>query len=63
MRLQLLSDLHMETQSFHPEPAADAEVLVLAGDIDTTWRGLARFRDWPVIRRTVRSAESRTRRS
>ena len=48
MRLQLLSDLHMETEAFNPEPAADAEVLVLAGDIDTTWQGLARFRDWPV---------------
>jgi hypothetical protein len=48
MRLQLLSDLHLETESFEPEPAAGAELLVLAGDIDSTWQGLARFADWPV---------------
>ena len=47
MRLQLLSDLHLETESFEPEPAAGAELLVLAGDIDSRWDGLDLFRDWP----------------
>jgi DNA repair exonuclease SbcCD nuclease subunit len=48
MRLQLLSDLHLESEPFDPEPAANAEVLVLGGDIDSSWAGLSRFRDWPV---------------
>jgi Calcineurin-like phosphoesterase len=48
MRLQLLSDLHLETESFDPEPAPGAELLVLAGDIDSRWDGLARFAGWPV---------------
>ncbi|MBN8488015.1 MAG: metallophosphoesterase [Burkholderiales bacterium] len=48
MRLQLLSDLHLETESFEPQPAPGAELLVLAGDIDSRWEGLARFADWPV---------------
>jgi len=48
MRLQLLSDLHLETEVFEPEPASDAELLVLAGDIDSTWAGLEKFRGWPV---------------
>ncbi len=48
MRLQLLSDLHLETEVFEPTPAPDAELLVLAGDIDSTWAGLEKFRDWPV---------------
>jgi hypothetical protein len=48
MRLQLLSDLHLETEVFDPEPAPSAELLVLAGDIDSTWAGLERFRGWPV---------------
>lgn len=48
MRLQLLSDLHLETEHFEPQPAAGAELLVLAGDIDSRWGGLAQFRDWPV---------------
>jgi len=48
MRLQLLSDLHLETEVFEPEPAPGAELLVLAGDIDSTWAGLERFRGWPV---------------
>ena len=47
MRLQLLSDLHLETESYDPEPAPDAELLVLAGDIDAGWDALARFRGWP----------------
>ena len=48
MKLQLLSDLHLETEAFDPAPAPGAEVLVLAGDIDASWRGLQRFAGWPV---------------
>ena len=48
MRLQLLSDLHLETESFDPIPAPDAELLVLAGDVDSGWGGLQKFRGWPV---------------
>ena len=48
MRLQLLSDLHLETEDVAPQAAADAELLVLAGDIDSRWIGLELFRDWPV---------------
>ena len=48
MKLQILSDLHLETEVFDPEPAAGAELLVLAGDIDSTWAGLQRFAGWPV---------------
>jgi hypothetical protein len=48
MRLQVLSDLHLETEGYSPVPAPQAELLVLAGDIDSTWRGLERFRGWPV---------------
>lgn len=48
MKLQLLSDLHLETEAFDPQPAPGAELLVLAGDIDTTWAGFSRFAGWPV---------------
>ena len=48
MRLQVLSDLHLETEAFDPAPAPGAELLVLAGDIDSSWAGLERFRGWPV---------------
>ncbi len=48
MRLQLLSDLHLETEDFDPQPGAGAELLVLAGDIDATWAGYQRFAGWPV---------------
>lgn len=48
MKLQLLSDLHLETEAFDPEPAPGADLLVLAGDIDAGWQGLARFAGWPV---------------
>jgi hypothetical protein len=47
MRLQILSDLHLETESFDPEPAPGAELLVLAGDIDRGWQALSRFAGWP----------------
>ena len=48
MKLQLLSDLHLETENFEPAPLAGAEVLVLAGDIDATWAAYSRFVGWPV---------------
>lgn len=61
MKIQLLSDLHLETQPhFVPTPAPGADVLVLAGDIGSYQRGsalaalgdadfgLGRFAGWPV---------------
>lgn len=40
MNIQLLSDLHLETQpDFMPEPAPNADLLVLAGDIGSYQRG------------------------
>jgi predicted phosphodiesterase len=48
VKLQLLSDLHLETEAFDPQPAPGAELLVLAGDIDATWAGFERFAGWPV---------------
>jgi hypothetical protein len=48
VRLQLISDLHLETEDFQPEPAPGAEALVLAGDVDSGWAGLRRFAGWPV---------------
>ncbi len=48
MQLQVLSDLHLETEAFDPEPAPGADVLVLAGDIDSNWTAYERFAGWPV---------------
>jgi predicted phosphodiesterase len=48
MRLQLLSDLHLETETIRPAPAPGAELLVLGGDIDVAWDGLEQFAGWPV---------------
>ena len=48
MKLQLLSDLHLETEAFQATPASGAEVLVVAGDVDSSWRGLEQFGGWPV---------------
>lgn len=48
MRIQILSDLHLETESYQPQPAPGAELLVLAGDVDSTWAGMELFRGWPV---------------
>jgi len=48
LKLQLLSDLHLETESVEPAPAPGAELLVLAGDIDATWAGYEAFAGWPV---------------
>lgn len=57
MKIQLLSDLHLEAHPhFQPEPAAGADVLVLAGDIGSYQQGgqlsdedfgLARFSPLP----------------
>ena len=48
MKFQLLSDLHLETETFDPSPAPGAEALVLGGDIDSTWAAYERFAGWPV---------------
>jgi hypothetical protein len=48
MRIQLLSDLHLESEACEPQPAPGADLLVLAGDIDSTWFGYERFAGWPV---------------
>ena len=48
MKIQLLSDLHLETEAFDPLPHPDADLLVLAGDIDSSWNALERFAGWPV---------------
>lgn len=48
MRLQIYSDLHLETEVFEPQPVAGADLLVLAGDIDSRWLALERFANWPV---------------
>ena len=48
MKIQVLSDLHLETETFDPQPAPGAELLVLAGDIDSRWTALERFRGWPL---------------
>jgi len=57
MKIQLLSDLHLEAHPhFHPEPAPGADVLVLAGDVGSYQQGsqlcdqdfgLARFSPLP----------------
>lgn len=48
MKLQLLSDLHLETEDYTPRAAPGADLLVVAGDVDSTWRGLDLFANWPV---------------
>jgi predicted phosphodiesterase len=48
MKIQLLSDLHLESENFVPAPAPGAELLVLAGDIDARWHALEGFAGWPV---------------
>jgi predicted phosphodiesterase len=47
MRLQLLSDLHLESERYEPQLAPEAELLILAGDIDAGWGGLELFSGWP----------------
>src|SRR4051812_27890809 len=51
MRIALFSDLHLEIAPFTP-PQVDADVVVLAGDIDNGTRGLEwgrRFFDRPIL--------------
>ena len=54
MKLQFASDLHLDTLSrHHPrqlvvEPAPDADLLVLAGDISAGPQAIEGFADWPV---------------
>ncbi len=48
MKIQVLSDLHLETEEFTPQVAPQADLLVLAGDVDSTWAGLSLFESWPV---------------
>jgi Calcineurin-like phosphoesterase len=48
LTLQILSDLHLETESHTPQHAPGADLLVLAGDIDTRWQALSAFAGWPV---------------
>jgi predicted phosphodiesterase len=48
LKIQLLSDLHLETETFTPQPAPGADLLVIAGDVDSTWQGLSLFANWPV---------------
>lgn len=48
LAIQLMSDLHLEVEDFHPEPLPGADLLVLAGDIDARWVGFEYFRRWPV---------------
>ena len=40
MKLQLLSDLHLEMQGFYSIEATDADVVILAGDIGHTHSNL-----------------------
>lgn len=53
LRIQLASDLHLETlQRHYPgerliQPAAGADVLVLAGDIANGTKAVELFADWP----------------
>lgn len=53
MRIQIASDLHLESlkrrfPGFLPVTPAQADVLVLAGDIATGCEGVEMFADWPV---------------
>lgn len=49
MKIQLLSDLHLDANShFTPTPAPEADVCVLAGDVAPFGEGLERFKGWPV---------------
>ncbi len=48
LQLQILSDLHLETEDHTPQPAPGADLLVLAGDVDTRWHALSAFAHWPV---------------
>jgi hypothetical protein len=66
MRLQLSASVGPPPRDWSPSipsPRLDAELLVLAGDIDSTWAGLTRFRGWPVpvsVRRATMSSTAAT---
>jgi predicted phosphodiesterase len=45
VRVHVLSDIHLEQESFEP-PAVEADVLVLAGDTSTGTEGVDRARRW-----------------
>lgn len=44
MKMRVLSDLHLEFQDWNP-PHAEADIIVLAGDIHTGTRGV----EWPIL--------------
>ncbi len=44
MRLHILSDIHLEFATFKP-PETDADIIVLAGDIDNNFRGIVWARE------------------
>lgn len=55
LRIQVASDLHHEMLALSPHPhatlitpAANADLLILAGDIDGDERGVLRYAKWPV---------------
>jgi predicted phosphodiesterase len=53
MKFQIASDLHLDMLAQFPgyrviEPAADADALILAGDIHQDAQGIRAFADWPV---------------
>lgn len=55
LRIQIASDLHHEFVAYSSfpnarlvRPAAGADLLVLAGDIDADSQGIARYANWPV---------------
>ena len=52
LRIRYMSDLHLEFSDYRPDPV-DADVVVLAGDIDAGTSGLEwaarQFPDTPVI--------------
>lgn len=52
MRIQLLSDLHLGFDPFHP-PSSDSDVLVLAGDIDAGLGGVRCAAEWAVGRPVI----------
>jgi hypothetical protein len=47
LKIQVLSDLHLETEDHTPQAAPGADLLVVAGDVDSRWAGLAHFANWP----------------
>lgn len=50
VKIRVLSDLHLEIQDWEPPPKAEADIIILAGDIHSGARGVewAR-RQFPLI--------------